>query len=329
MAAAQAERETALRQAEEAQRKRARVARIRNIALVALSILAVLAGLLGLLAEQQREEAEQQREEAAEQRNILEAATTYMVKSQTEQDEGKKREAFGPVLVLFQRGADRGDTFYIRNLALLYQAFGPAQDYTKARELYETAAIKGDARAMFNLGLLYANGWGVAQDYTKAREWWEKAADRGDGNAKAELKAAAGRYEEALALREGSAAEVEAEETKREGKPGEETARALNSVAWLALFAQQFTQALAFADRAHALLPDNLEIETNRAHALMFLERGEDSKALYLAYKGKPLSGQDARLWERVIAEDFAEFRKAGLTHPMMADIEKELGVSP
>jgi hypothetical protein len=35
------------------------------------------------------------------------------------------------------------------------------------------------------------------------------------------------------------------------------------------------------------------------------------------------------RLWEHVIAEDFAEFRKAGLTHPMVADIEKELGVSP
>jgi TPR repeat protein len=365
IAAAQAERETALRQAEEAQRKRARVARIRNIALVALSILAVLAGLLGLLAEQQREE-------AAEQRNILEAATTYMVKSQTEQDEGKKREAFGPVLVLFQRGADRGDTFYIRNLALLYQAFGPAQDYTKARELYETAAGKGDARAtsnlgslyeegrgvaqdyikarewyeqaaalgnaaaMFNIGLLYANGLGVAQDYTKAREWWEKAADRGDENAKAQLKslrisaaAEAGRYAEALHLQEGSAAEVEAEETKREGKPDTETAQALSGVAWRALFAREFTKALMVADRAHALLPKNLSIETNRAHALMFLERGEDSKALYLAYKGKPMSEQDARLWERVVAEDFAEFRKAGLTHPMMAEIEKELGVSP
>jgi hypothetical protein len=32
---------------------------------------------------------------------------------------------------------------------------------------------------------------------------------------------------------------------------------------------------------------------------------------------------------ERVIVEDFAQFRKAGLKHPMMADIEKELGVSP
>jgi hypothetical protein len=30
----------------------------------------------------------------------------------------------------------------------------------------------------------------------------------------------------------------------------------------------------------------------------------------------------------RVLVEDFAEFRKAGLTHPMMAEIEKELGVS-
>ena len=86
---------------------------------------------------------------------------------------------------------------------------------------------------------------------------------------------------------------------------------------------------MTVADRAHALHPDDLAIETNRAHALMFLGHEEECKALYLAHKGKPLSGQDGRLWERVIAEDFAEFRKAGLTHPMMADIEKELGVSP
>ena len=61
----------------------------------------------------------------------------------------------------------------------------------------------------------------------------------------------------------------------------------------------------------------------------MFLGYQHDSKLLYLAHKGKPLSEQDARLWERAVAEDFAEFRKTGLTHPMMADIERELGVSP
>jgi hypothetical protein len=69
-------------------------------------------------------------------------------------------------------------------------------------------------------------------------------------------------------------------------------------------------------------------IETNRAHALMFVGHGHESEALYLAHKGKPLSLQDRRLWERAIAEDFAEFRKSGLTHPMMADIERKLGVS-
>ncbi len=82
------------------------------------------------------------------------------------------------------------------------------------------------------------------------------------------------------------------------------------------------------ADRAHALLPDDLGIEINRAHALMFVERSEEARALYLAHKGKPISEQDSSLWERVIGDDFAKLRKAGLTHPMMADIENELGVS-
>jgi TIR domain len=54
MAAAQAEREKALHEAEEAQRKRATMARIRNIALVAVTILALLAAWLGWRAEQQR-----------------------------------------------------------------------------------------------------------------------------------------------------------------------------------------------------------------------------------------------------------------------------------
>src|SRR5215472_16605938 len=68
MAAAQAEREMALRQSEEAQRKRATMARIRNTALVAVSIFAVLAGLLALYSVQQRKVAEEQRAVAEQQR---------------------------------------------------------------------------------------------------------------------------------------------------------------------------------------------------------------------------------------------------------------------
>jgi len=227
----------------------------------------------------------------------------------------------------YEKAADKG---YVRAMINLGALYGEAQDYAQAREWFEKAADKGNVRAMINLGALY----GKAQDYAKAREWYEKAADKGDERAKAKLEQlsiseafGAGRYGEALRLQEALVVKVEAAETEREGKPGEETAQALKDVAWYALFAREFTKALTVADRAHALLPDDLGIETNRAHALMFLGgREEECKALYLAYKGKPVSGQ---LWERVIVEDFAEFRKGGLTHPMMADIEKELGVSP
>jgi len=238
----------------------------------------------------------------------------------------------------YERAADKGDAFATTNLGRLYAiGLGGAEDYAKARELYEKAADKGDAVAMFNLGALYANGDGVTQDDAKAREWFKKAADKGDASAKANLEQlsireafGAERYAEALQLQEALAAKVEAAEIKRDGQYGKDTAQALNEVTWYALFARDFTKALAVAERAHAFIPDDHRFEISRAHALMFLERGEESKALYLAHKGKLISEQDGqRLWERVIAEDFAEFRKVGLTHPMMAEIEKELGVSP
>ena len=182
------------------------------------------------------------------------------------------------------------------NLGLVYEnGQGVPQDYVKAREWYEKAVAKDNAHAMSNLGILYENGYGVPQDYAKAREWYEKAAAKGEADANMRLERlliheaeTAGRYDEALRLDEALAAKVEAEETKRDGKPGEQTAGQLQQMTWYALFAKDYTKALAVADRAHALSPNNLEIETNRAHALMFTGRDEEAKALYLAHKGEP-----------------------------------------
>ena len=358
MAAAQAERETALKNAEDAQRKRATMARIRNIALVAVSIFALLAALLGLVADQQRRLADR----------VLDEATNIFAEVPHQLSDDTRKKLF----TVFQTGANYGDVISMANLGQMYaKSLGVARDYAKAREWYEKAAANGHVGAMTSLGLLYVNGqgvardyakareWlekaaakhhvgamtslgllyvngqGVARDYAKAREWYEKAAEKGDENAMARLEqlpimeaAGAGRYAEALQLQEALAVKVEEGEKKREGYPGRETASALHDVAWRALLAREFTKALTAANRAHALLPYDPEIESNRAHALMFLEQGEESKTLYLAHKGKPL-GRNGQLWEHVIAEDFAEFRKAGLTHPMMADIERELGVSP
>jgi hypothetical protein len=100
-------------------------------------------------------------------------------------------------------------------------------------------------------------------------------------------------------------------------------------VTWFALLAKQFTEALTVAERAHSIFPKNLLIESRRAHALMFTGRADEAKALYLAHIGEAIRPRaDNTLWERSIAADFADFREAGLTHPMMANVEKELGIS-
>jgi hypothetical protein len=374
IAAAQAERETALRKAEEEQRKRAT---IRNIAFVVVSILAV-AALLGwlfeLFAVQKRMVAEERRERAEQE---LVSVKTTIVRFYGQMDDDTKKAMFA----VLQTGAYHGDTTSMGNLGLLYEVRAGAtppdredakeQDYAKAREWYEKGAVLGDASAMSNLGMLYQNGqgvtqdyakafeWykmaaekgnasamtsigllyhnglGVAQDYAKAREWFERAADKGEASAMSNLDnlriseaAGVGRYAEALQLQEALVAKVEAASTKREAKPGEETAKALSNVAWYALLAREFPKALTVAERAHALFPDDLGIESNRAHALMFLGRGEESRALYLAHRGQRISEPGGQLWERVVVDDFAEFRKAGLTHPMMAEVEKELRVT-
>ena len=319
MAAAQAECQKALHEAEEAQRKRATN---EGNAEAMFNLGLLYANGQGVTQDYVR--ARDWYEKAAEKgfpSAMGNLGVLYHNGQGVAQDYGKARE-------WYEKAAEKGFPRAMGNLGVLYHNDqGVAQDYAKAREWYEKAAANGNATAMLNLGQLYEEGWGVAQDYGKAREWYEKAADKGEPRAKAQLEqlpiraADAGRYAEALQLQEALAVKVEEAETKREGNPAKETAQALQGVAWRALFAREFTKALTASDRAHALLPDDLGIETNRAHALMFVERGKESKALYLAHKGKAVSEEDAKLWERAIAEDFAEFRKAGLTHPMMADI--------
>lgn len=57
------------------------------------------------------------------------------------------------------------------------------QDYKKAVEWYEKAAIKGLPQAQYNLGFMYYNSQGVRQNYKKALEWYKKAASQGYSSA--------------------------------------------------------------------------------------------------------------------------------------------------
>ena len=219
-----AREEAAQKQAADAQRKRVRN---RNIALGAMSTLALLAVLLAWAANQQRISAEtshrlaeEQRNQAETQRDILGASSRVFASVFNQMDDDTKKEIFlvmqtaavhgstSSVTVLgwfyengcgvaqdyvrarelYEEASDKGEALAMNNLGGLYErGWGVAQDYVRARELYEKAAGKSNARATNNLGRLYENGWGVPQDYVKARELYEKAADKGDPQAMTSL----------------------------------------------------------------------------------------------------------------------------------------------
>ena len=77
----------------------------------------------------------------------------------------------------------------------------------------------------------------------------------------------AGNYGEALGLRRKLAGLIETSETAAAGKPGAKTADALGTLAWTALFAHEFKDAIAASERGYPFAPDLLWIETNHAHA--------------------------------------------------------------
>jgi tetratricopeptide (TPR) repeat protein len=106
----------------------------------------------------------------------------------------------------------------------------------------------------------------------------------------------------------------------------EDRRRAISSLGGLSyklVKASEFAMALQVAEQAIDLAPDLTWLHSNRAHAPMFLQRVDDARAVYLAFRGRQ-KAEGERSWEAVILDDFAELRKAGLTHPLMDEIEKK-----
>lgn len=62
-----------------------------------------------------------------------------------------------------------------------------AQDFAKAREMYEKAAAQGNAKAMNNLGSMYLQGRGVSKDNEVALDWFKKSAECGADRAQVTL----------------------------------------------------------------------------------------------------------------------------------------------
>ncbi len=85
---------------------------------------------------------------------------------------------------LAERGDDRAQYF----LGSMYaDGEGIPQDSVEAVKWYHLAAEQGDADAQFSLGGLYYYGAGIPQDSVEAVKWYHLAAEQGDAGAQIQL----------------------------------------------------------------------------------------------------------------------------------------------
>jgi tetratricopeptide (TPR) repeat protein len=104
-------------------------------------------------------------------------------------------------------------------------------------------------------------------------------------------------------------------------------ANAYLGLSWYQLFTRDFAGALASADAGEKLKANeaDLHIDTNRAHALLFIGRITDADAIYLGNKGKKIAPNSDQTWNEVVLQDFDDLEKGGLTSPEFARLRKLL----
>ena len=100
----------------------------------------------------------------------------------------------------------------------------------------------------------------------------------------------------------------------------------IGSLAYRLVVAKDFVKALDAADFAISLAPASVWIHSNRAHALMFLDRVDEARSVYIQFHGK--MSRDGKSWEQTIKDDFTDLRKHGLSHPLMDEVETILRTS-
>jgi len=105
---------------------------------------------------------------------------------------------------------------------------------------------------------------------------------------------AEGKLEEALAsYRESLArmAHLTKSDPENEGWKGDlqYSISKVGGLAYNFVLAGHFATALQVSDEALALAPDQIWLYTNKAHAITFLGRTDEARALYLKYRGTPL----------------------------------------
>lgn len=112
---------------------------------------------------------------------------------------------------------------------------------------------------------------------------------------------------------------------ERETRDLDSLATVLSSVSWTALLAGDIQRANLAAQQAIALKPAFPGARLNYAHALMYAGNLADARKRYL--DGLNTSDESAAAdWRKHIHDDFTSLSQRNLRHPLMTEIEREIG---
>ena len=94
-------------------------------------------------------------------------------------------KSYSKALFWRRKAADQGDAKAQYDLGVMYfSGEGVLQDYAEAIRWYQKSASQGYASGQYGLGFLYFHGYGVPRDRGEADRWFKKAADQGDPDAR-------------------------------------------------------------------------------------------------------------------------------------------------
>jgi uncharacterized protein len=100
-------------------------------------------------------------------------------------DKAYVRGDYGKALTDLEFLANGGEARAQYDLGLMYdRGDGVQQSDGKAMYWYERAAAQGEPRAQYNLGLMHLNGQGISPDPVKAYYWISLSANRGNVRAR-------------------------------------------------------------------------------------------------------------------------------------------------
>jgi tetratricopeptide (TPR) repeat protein len=104
---------------------------------------------------------------------------------------------------------------------------------------------------------------------------------------------------------------------------GRDLADELGSLAWYQLLSRRPAEALKSSEASLQLEPGSLWVETNRAHALLLMDRADEAMALYRKHIGKPIRPDSKKQWVDVILNDLDEFDRLGWKDSRLRDVRK------